>query len=223
MNATYKPIISAGLIAVSVASVTWLYFSLRTPPPPRLDSSLVLASGEVAADEVAKLTGGTGPIVVLVAEVPEIAKPQLEALLDKFKQALRRQPGLKLTATEIIRFDPPENAERGIPAAEYIALLEKHATARAFVSFAGAPALAAGDWERLPAQRPRLLCFTSNLAPLAALIQQGVIQTVIIPRQTPAPASGKKSTTPRDRFDQAYLIVTAANAATVLGSNVEKR
>jgi len=223
MNATHKPIISAGLIAVSVASLTWLYFSFRAPPPPRLDSSLMLAAGEVAADEVTKLTGGAGQIVVLVAEVPEIAKPQLDALLDKFTQTLRRQPGLELTATETIRFDPPGIAERGIPAATYFALLAKHATARAFVSFAGAPALAAGDWERLPTKRPRLLCFTSNLEPLVSLIQQGVVQTAIIPGLTPAHASGKKNLTNRDRFDQAYLIVTADNAAAVLGPIDQKR
>ena len=88
--------------------------------------------------------------------------------------------------------------------------------AAAFVSFAGAPALAAGDVERLPAQRPRLLCFTSNLEPLASLIQQGVIQTAIIPRLTPAPVTGQPKTT-RERFDQEYLILTAANAASVLG------
>ena len=111
MNSNPKPIITAALISISVASLTWLYFSFRAPPPPRLDSSLMLAAGEVAADEVAKLTGGTGPIVVLVTEVPEIARPQLDALLDGFKKSLRRQPGLKLAATEIIRFDPPENAE----------------------------------------------------------------------------------------------------------------
>lgn len=208
-----KPVVTLIAILAIVVSLISIFIT-QCERPPKVNLKPYLAISEVLADETAKVLGpGGGPIVVIAFDTKATKMPTTQAQLDAFTAAIKKKGNITIAATEAI---PPDKLaelgpEMGLPSEFFHQILERHGSAKAFVSFLGAPALKDEEIAKLPSTMPKMLVFSSFGMGLKKLFDEQVIQVAIVPNTEAAPPSEKKPTTPREWFDLYYQVVTKEN------------
>lgn len=148
--------------------------------------------GEAVAEEAAKLTGGEGKLI-LVAEPGALGKKSVA-------EAMQRGSGGKVAA--VARTQPLDG--------DGLAELAKQNGASAVVVFEGSV-----DVQKLRAEaKPGagIVLVTGDWDAAKDLLQKKVIRAAIVPRTHYPPEGLPLARTPRERFDNGYEIIDAANA-----------
>jgi hypothetical protein len=199
-------------VAVSAAAVS-LYFALfGCSPKVELGAYEVL--GVVTAEETAKLLGNQGRVLVIARDTGADKNPSVEAQMATFERTLKKHAGLSLV-TERFQATPMLMMATGggVPPEHLAQALQTHSDVRALVLFCGLPPLADAEWEALRKRGVKTVVVSSFRPDYAELLERKVIHLVITPRpEGPAP-DARPPRTLRERFDQDYAIVTAADAA----------
>ena len=155
------------------------------------------------AEELVRLTGGQGEIVVLTGD------PERDALpLRTFKHTLAKHPDLRLMATETLagRFTPwPETDP--LPAEKFLEVMSKYSTATLVISFVGVPHLEPAELATLSPGRPGIvIVYPDTFAPDPVWLDSGRVLAVISPRQNPPPLTEFMPQTHREWFDREFVV-----------------
>ncbi|MBM3881557.1 MAG: hypothetical protein FJ387_17840 [Verrucomicrobia bacterium] len=179
-------------------------------PKINLDPYHVL--GVVAAEEVAKLVGGQGEVLVMARDTGPAKNPSVEAELEAIEQTFKKHPGIhhlteKILATPMLMMA----TGGGVPPDQLFRALESHPKVRAVVLLCALPPLAEPEVEALKRRGTKILVVSSFRPDYQRLFEQDVLHVVIVPRPESPPPDARKPRTVRERFDQDYLLVTAAD------------
>jgi hypothetical protein len=206
-----------GALVVMAASGVMLYRFFAKPNADHSTQNLLQAYAQTTAQEVARLLGGRGEVVVLTWGPPSDdagrpgGAPDVQAVCQELQRA-----GLKVKARHPV---PPVKAGYDIvwTDEDYRAVLEQYPQVAAIVSFVGTPQLSAQNIRGLPSARPKLIVVRSaQPKPTRLLLEQGVVDAAVLP-QVAAPASNVPPKTTREWFDKYYLFVTPATVAKLNG------
>jgi hypothetical protein len=98
----------------------------------------------------------------------------------------------------------------GVPADQFLKALEAHPSSAAVILFFGFPELTAADEASLAERRIKMVVVSSFRPGYQQLIERGLIDLAIVPRNDALPPTGAAPITVRERFDQQFSLVTAA-------------
>ena len=199
-------------VAVSAAAVS-LYFALFGRSP-KVELGAYEVLGVVTAEETAKLLGNQGRVLVIARDTGADKNPSVEAQMATFERTLKKHAGLSLV-TERFQATPMLMMATGggVPPEHLAQALQTHSDVRALVLFCGLPPLADAEWEALRKRGVKTVVVSSFRPDYAELLERNVIHMVITPRPEGPPPDARPPRTLRERFDQDYAIVTAADAA----------
>jgi len=197
-------------VAVIAGSALWIY---RTQfAAPKFNRDLHEAIGRVMAEETARMLANTGKVVVISIELAGV--PELKAQLAAFERTLKLSPGVVLHKKYLLETDgkPKYSFGSGLSGRRYVRIVNKNPDADAFVSFVGAPALAADELKELKTI-PRLLAEVRAADKLRQPLEQKVLTVAVVQRfEFPSPVKGTPRTS-QEWFDQRFQIITATNHA----------
>jgi hypothetical protein len=211
-------LILGALLAIAASGVMLYKFYTKPHDSDPSTKGLFQAYTQVTAQEVSRLLGGRGDVVVLMWGQPsdDASHPGGPPDVQAVCQALQKA-GLRLVAKEPV---PPVKTGFDIvwTAENYRAVLDKYPQATAIVSFVGTPRLSARDIQGLPSARPKLIVVRLAKAETTRpLLEQGVVDAAILPQVEP-PFADRPPKTTREWFDKYYLFATPATAAKLSGS-----
>ncbi|MBE0540098.1 MAG: sugar ABC transporter substrate-binding protein [Verrucomicrobia bacterium] len=202
---TIVAVVALGAAALAV----YLAFG-RTAPELELDTYEVL--GAVTAEETAKLLNGNGRVLVMVRDTGPDKNPSVEAELKAFQQAMKQHSGVSV-AIDKIQVTPMlmMSTGGGVPPDQLFKALQTHANPDAVVLFFGFPQLTDLQLEALKQTGVKTVVVSSFRPAYQRLLERKAIQLAIVPRpESPALTPGKTQTV-RERFDQEYIVMRAAN------------
>jgi hypothetical protein len=182
------------------------------------------ALGTVAAQETAKLVGGSGQLVIIVPETGGIPNLDLDTALEAFKTELKKTPGLTIATTETVNMTPPQTPKKSKnlkfyeptallpsappPAGQLGQLLSGSPEVKAIVCFSDLPPLNDADRAALQQQGAKVIVVSNWRPEYKALLKSKVVQLAIVPWGEPINDAGKKPRTLKDWFDRSYVAVT---------------
>jgi hypothetical protein len=211
MNKRTKDSVIACLALAAVAIS--IYFSLAGRSQ-RVNVDTYEVLGTVTAEETAKLIGNKGQVLVMARDSGADKIPSLEAELLAFYQTLKKHAAIsviteKVTVTPMLMM----STGGGVPPDELFKALETHANVAAVVLFFGFPQLADAELETLKKYGAKTIVVSSFHPDYKRLLEQQAIHMAIVPRPDSPEPGGRAPRTLRERFDQDYAIVSAADAA----------
>lgn len=220
--------VSVVLIVISLVSI---YFTqCSSPSAPKVDITPYTVVGEVAAEETAKVLGNKGKVLIITADTGKLVGTMakiIENQLKAFQDTIQKQGGITVAGTEKVSSmmfsnlmmpmpgpgmpgAPGEKTET--PAEYFLNLVKKHpnTSVDAIVSLVGFPMLSDEEISSLGQNIPKFIVVMPPGPPMSLkkLMEEQVIQCAITPRMTPPPPSTGTPTTPREKFNQSYEIVT---------------
>jgi hypothetical protein len=151
--------------------------------------------GALAADEAAKLLGGSGQVVVVTLGTEQWPIRPAKAEVDGFLKSIRRNKGVVVHG--FVNIDPSfvMGSVFGFPAAGLSQAMNENPQADLIVSFAGCPRLTAEETAQLPAQRPKILAVEGLGLPGLAEhgLANGLVQMAIVGDRVMTARSPKKA------------------------------
>jgi len=206
-----RPLLVLVSVIVIVASLISIYLTFRTPTA-KFNRKPFEGIGQVVAEQTAKLLKERGEIVVVVMKFDNKHMNALTAPPEAFRAALKSYPGIRIRTTESVSAQPQAMIGPGtsLSADQFIALLEKHATADALVSFVGVPLFQPADWDKIPRRRPKVIEAGSYSPQIREFLERQIVQVSIQPRFKSFQETNEP-VTPREWFDRYYMVVTAEN------------
>jgi hypothetical protein len=198
-----------GTLSVLVTA-TCLYYLLHKPTEKaeRAATDASEALGQRAAEEVARLVGNHGEIAVLSPAIASGQAPTFVAQMKRFTRTLKRH-GIKIGATQLM----PGGLTAlvlgtGLPASDYVTLLEQAPNAGAIVSFVGPPNLSPEELQQLQANRPPLVVVdtfgVSKGRALPAMLEAKAVALAFVPLNSLEAAKKKQQS---NLFDRYYRIL----------------
>ena len=199
-------------LAIGAAAVS-VYFALFGRSP-KIELGAYEVLGAVTAEETAKLLGNQGRVLVIARDTGADQNPSVEAQMATFQRTLKQHAGLS-QVTERFQATPMMMMATGggVPPEHLARALQAHPDVGALVLFCGVPPLADAEWETLKRRGVKTVVVSSFRPDYAELLERQVIHLVITPRPEGPPPDAPPPRTLRERFDQDYAIVTAADAA----------
>lgn len=200
-----KLIVTLAVVAIlGAALLLW-----RQIAGPRVNLRPSAAVGEVLAEEVGRLLGGPGEVVILSRQVLREGPDATRERIDSLTAALQHHGTLKLAATEWVPRPPASTMDMGaVTAEQLLAAAEKHPSAKAVVVFAGLP----------PCSQPMVDKFTSSSLKLVAVCGYGptvrswleskALAIAVVPSMEELPAGTPAPKTTREWFAREFEIVT---------------
>ncbi|HUJ08614.1 MAG TPA: hypothetical protein VL171_01180 [Verrucomicrobiae bacterium] len=202
-----------GAVAAMIVSGVVLYRTFsKSNPVDGATENLFQAYTQVTADEISRLLGGHGDVVVLMWGAPsdDATFPDGPPAVQALCQALQGH-GLHVTKDRVTPVR--EGREVAWTAENYRSVLESHSQATALISFVGSPQLTDDNIRALPSPRPKLIVVRlAKLETARPLLQQGVVDAAVLP-QTDAPSIGHPPKTAREWFDKYYIFATPTTVA----------
>jgi hypothetical protein len=196
--------------AVIVAAAASLLYTL-SGGSPKFNPLPHRATGQVLAEECARLASGGGHITLVTLDTSVFRNQAVEAVLKGFFQTLK-QKGITLAATNAIKLDPDRPPR--VPPGDFLEILRKQGERDVVISLLGPPLLSPEQKARLGDKRPRVAAFCPGPIPrqvnLREIFEQQLLQMAIISRPVislnPPPSS-----VPRAWFDYLYEVITLEN------------
>ncbi len=171
---------------------------------PRSDARLYEAVGAVMAEETAHLLGNKGKVVLITPDTGAQPSPVHASFLRGFERNLKTRSSVRLDGKELVT-----PTEVGCPATAFLAVLKKHPTADAVVSFIGPPVLRPDDVKLLPPRRPKLLVLGGDRELTRSLMSQQLLELSLVPRQGSRDSGNwHHSVTQREEVERIYQIIT---------------
>lgn len=190
-----------------IGSAASLYFSNRTPP---IDFSLYGSAGTVAAEETAKLLGGSGAIALFITDSDETI-PALRAQVDSFQKALAEK---NITVMVVERIPTGGMSTELVPD-QISKTVANHQGLKGIVSFVRLASLSSADIAALKQGGIKLVAVSSYFPNYKKLLQSEVLNLAVVPRFGSPVVPTKKPKTVREQFEQTYQLLTPENAATL--------
>jgi hypothetical protein len=203
---TIVVVVTLGAAALAV----YLAFG-RTAPELELDTYEVL--GAVTAEETATLLGNHGRVLVIARDTGADKNPSVEAELKAFRQAMKQHSGVSLIIAKI-RVTPMlmMSTGGGVPPDQLFKALQTHANPDAVVLFFGFPQLTEPQLEALKQTGVKIVVVSSFRPAYQQLLERRAIHLAIVPRPESPALTPEKSQTVRERFNQDYVVMRAANS-----------
>jgi hypothetical protein len=198
------------LIVVIIAIAGAVIYRTQFPAPAPEATLLPEGIGIAAAEAAVQALGNQGKVVLILPKRGNFKNPMVEVQQAAFAKTLARHKDLSLSATESIEVERPGTmGAGGMDPAEFQQLVQRHADATGFVSFADFPEFSK---EALASLKGKKFIVVGGANPaLKSLLTGGVVQAALVPRTKPA-ASNKKPGSAREWFSATHEVVTAANA-----------
>jgi hypothetical protein len=200
---------------VIFGAVVWIYRGQSRARSFDLNPYQALGAG--TAEETAKLLGSQGSVVVISPDTSESKNAAVDGQLQSFQDTLQKNKAVAIAATVKFKVTPMERMGTGgaVPRDQFLQALQIHPNAGAVVLFCGFPPLDSQDYATLKKSGIKVVVASGYLSAYRKLLESQVIHLAIIPQFETPPAGGKPPTTLRGWFDQDFLVVSAANAATL--------
>jgi len=133
--------------------------------------------------------------------------------LKAFQQALKGQKGVTVLI-EKIKITPVQMMATGggVPADQFLKALDSHSGLSAFVLFMGFPQLADSELEVLKKSGAKTVVACALRPGDQQLIERDIVNVALVPRPDAPPPGAPAPRTLRERFDQDFVILTAAAA-----------
>ena len=204
-----------GTVATLAMLAAWvsICLSLHGGLGLRIDSRPHEATGWVMAQEALARLQPSGQITVIARDTSTFKNPATDIQMASFRKALG-QAHAAMPSVHALQVDPLRPVE--VPAGDFYSILKNAPKGSVIVSFMGPPMLTPSQCAQLGENKPAVVAFCAGSLPelvdLKLLFQQGVLQAAVVDRptgRTPGPRRGNL----RACFDQAYLVITAANLA----------
>jgi hypothetical protein len=171
------------------------------------------ATGQVLAEETARLASGGGRITLVTLDTTVFRSQAAEAVLNGFFKSLKKK-GIALAATNAIRLDPDRPPR--VPPGDFLEILRRQGDHDVVISLLGPPLLSAEQKARLGDKRPRVAAFCPGPMPrqinLRDLFEQQLLHMAIISRPVIS-LNPPQSNVPRAWFDYLYQVITMENLA----------
>jgi hypothetical protein len=198
------------ILALAAVALSIYFGFVRRADKISFDTYEVL--GAVAAEETAKVLGNQGRVLVMARDTGE--NPSVAAELSAFAHASKKYSGLQLITVKV-PVTPLLMMSTGgaIPSDQLLKAIESHGPLAAVVLFSGFPQLSDAEQDQLAKAGVKTIVVSSFHPDYRRLLDQKIIHLAIVPRPDPSPSEVPAPKNLRDRFDQDYVIVTAAEAA----------
>jgi hypothetical protein len=198
-----------GAVAIAALIIAGFLFTRRFMTPMGPEKYGLEVVGEAAAEEVVRLLGGRGQVVVVFLDSKSTGLSGPERIVQKLESRLKRETGLKLLPRESVPALEPTASRR---CAE---LARQHANVDAVVLVGGIGVAYAHDFESLTGGRPKLVSVLGfGLADTRDLLQREVLTLGIVDHPDP-PAVLPDGPTAREWFAARYLVLTPQNAGQI--------
>jgi hypothetical protein len=199
----------AACILVITASCLWIYFTQFKAA--KYNVGLHQRTGEVLAEQTAKLIGDTGNVITIAIETKEW--PELRTQLDAFHNTLKKLGKYNVRDYELDTKDQPKySVGSGLSGRRYVRTVNKNTNATVFVSFIGVPHMKQEDLDQLTFT-PRFIAESRSTDNVAKMFERKLIEVAVVSRfQFPAP-DAKSPKTPDEWFTKQYQIVTPKTAS----------
>lgn len=211
MNRQTRDILIVSLAAVAVVLALYFTFAGRSP---KIDLDPYQALGAVTAEETAKLIGDQGQVLVIARDTGADRNPSIEAQLDAFERSLKKHPGLT-QVTERFQAGPMAMMATGggVPPDALTEALGRHEKAGALVLFCRMPPLSESELGILKQRGIKTVVVCSLHPEVERLLEQQVIHLAVVPLPEPLPPPARPPRSLRERFDQDYMVLSAAAGA----------
>jgi hypothetical protein len=205
-----KDMLLASLAVCAVATSLYFGFGERSP---KINLSTYEALGAVTAEETAKLLGNKGRVLVMAHDTGSDKNPSVEAELEAFQRTLKKHAGLsqvteRFAATPMLMMA----TGGGVPQEQLARALEAHGDITALVLFCALPPSADSELVTLRKRGVKTVVVSSFRSEYGRLLKQGAVHLAIAPQPESPPPGAQPPRTLRERFDQDYVIITAADA-----------
>ena len=204
-----------GTLAALATLAAWvvIFLSLHGGLGPRIDSRPHEATGWVMAQEALTRLQPSGQITVITRDTSAFKNPATDIQMASFRKALG-QAHAAMPSVHALQVDPLRPVE--VPAGDFYGIIKNAPRGSVIVSFMGPPMLTASQCAQLGENKPAVVAFCAGSLPelvsLRPLFEQGVLQAAVVDRPA-GRAPGPRRADLRACFDQAYLVITAANLA----------
>lgn len=170
--------------------------------------------GAVTAEETARLIGNKGQVVVMVRDTGPDKNPSVEAQLAAFQKTLGKLPEVSVLTERVqVNSMMMMSTGGGLPPELLFKALQAHPNLGALVLFFGFPQLTEPELFALNKTGVKLVVVSSFRPGYQRLIERKAIHLALVPKPEPPPADAPPAKTVRERFDQEYMILTAARPA----------
>ena len=202
-------------VLVIAGAGAWIYRGQTSTQ--KFDLNPYHALGAGTAEETAKLLGNTGAVLVISPDTSEFKNAAVDGQLQSFLDTFPKNKAMPIVATVRFKVTPMEAMATGgaIPRDQFLALLQSHPKAGAVVLFCAFPPLAAQDYDVLKQSGVKVVVASACVPGYRKLLETQVIHLAIVPQFAPPPPGGEPPQTLRGWFDQDFLVITPANAATL--------
>lgn len=204
-------------LLVTIAAWLGLYLTLAGLGP-QTDRRTPEATGTVLAQQTLRLLPAGGQVTIIARDTTAFKNPASDIQLASFKKALRKRAAIR--SIHLVQVDPLRPVE--VPAADFLELLQRSPESDVIVSFMGPPLMSADQPRRSRGRWPAVVAFCpgslAENASLPALFQQGLLETVIVPRRDKPPTTEKPGNL-TEWFERSFQIITAADAAKLLSKS----
>ena len=198
-----------GLLSI-LATAASLYFLLHKPTEKaeQAATSASEALGQRAAEEVARLVGNKGQIAVLSLEIAPGQAPTFVAQMEMFARTLKRH-GVKIGATKLMPGGLTSLVlGTGLPAQDYVELIQRAPNAGAVVSFVGPPNLPPAELQKFQADHPPLVVVDTfgvlKGRALPAMLETKAVALAFVPLNS---VEAEKEKQQANLFDRYYRIL----------------
>lgn len=212
LKKTIGPLLAILVIAGAVVSI----YRGQSGGAQKFDLNPYRALGAGTAEETAKLLGNKGSVVVISPDTREIKNAAIDGQLDSFQKTLAKS-GLTLAATVRFKLTPMERMATGgaVPREQFLQGLQGHPNVGAVVLFCGFPPLASQDYDALKQSGAKVVVASGYVPGYRKLLEAQVIHLAVVPQFERPATTGNPPQSLRGWFEQEFLVLTAANTATL--------
>lgn len=196
--------------AVSAGFILW-----QRSAHPQFDSQPSAAVGEVLADEITRLLGEVGQVVLIARDQDKNAPGAGSERVAAFRAALSRRKSPQLAAVVEWLPRPPRSemamlgmTGQSLTEPQLLALVERHPEARAFVILGGAPLHSPAGTQKIRNHSLKFVVVSGYSQTLRQLLQARVVALAVVPRFADLPPGTPAPQTAKDWFAREFEILT---------------
>lgn len=198
----FKVALTVALVALA-GFLVWRQFA-----GPRVNFKPSAAIGEVLAEEVTRLLGGAGQ-VVLIARTLDPEEPDANSeRIAAFQKAMSRQKSPRLAVEWLARPPRGQMDLGGVAEEQLVAFADQHPEATGFVIFAGMPPLSPQGIQKFSKRSLKLVAVCGYGASLKGLLQARVVSLAVVPRFDDLPPGTPAPKSARDWFQREFELLT---------------
>lgn len=172
------------------------------------------AVGEVLAEEVARVIGGTGKVALICRQPLKDGVDATGEKVTAFQAALKRHSKVTLTTSDWLPRPQTGTMDLGVVTPEqFEAALEKTPDAKAFLILAGMPPYSKALVDKLTARSAKLIAVCGYTGDVRRWLESKVLAMVIVPRFGDLPPGTPKPKTARDWLQQEFELLTPETLA----------